>query len=125
MGGFAMRTRILALILCCLSVALFGPSSAWAGDAATVIFKSGQVVRIDDGYQQILDSMDRLDGKDIKHQILKMKIGGSSLLMDIAEVVIVCRDECNNVTILHQLDPRRGGGNSNVNVDNSSRTVVK
>ncbi len=101
------------------------PTLAFAGDAATVIFKSGQVVKIDDGYQMLVDAMNGLNGKEVKHQILKMMIDGNSFVMNIAEVVIVCRDNCTNVSILHQLDPRRGGGNSNVNVDNSRRTVVK
>ena len=120
-----MKHKLIGWIFCCLAIEAVMPIVAHAGDAATVIFKSGQVVRIDDGYQTLVDAMDGLNGKDVKHQILKMKIGGSSFLMNIAEVVIVCRDSCSNITILHQLDPKRAGGNSNVNVDNSSRTIVK
>lgn len=107
--------RKLKTIFAILSLILV--SQAWAGDGATVIFKSGQVVQIDDGYRQIVESMKTLNGASTDHKILELTIGGSSFLLNISEVVIVCRDNCSNVVILHQLDPKRGGTKAKVVVE--------
>ena len=96
-----MRTCLI-LILLLLSV-----SSAHAGDAATVVFRSGQVVMIGDGYRQLVDAMKSLDGKSGDYKIVELSIGGGSFLLNMAEVVIVCRDDCRSLIVRHQLDPAR------------------
>ena len=80
---------------------------AFAGDAATVVFKSGQVVQIPDGFREIINSMKTLNRESSDHAIVEMNIGGGTFLLNVAEVVIVCRDECKSVNIRHQLDPAR------------------
>ena len=95
---------LLLFGLCC--------QPAFAGDAATVIFQSGQVVKIDDGFRQIVDAMKGLNSSNKSYKIVELNIGGGSFLLNIAEVVIVCRDACEPLTVLHQLDPRRGSSRS-------------
>ncbi len=106
-----MRVKSL---LCSLAVALILglPGSAFAGDAATVVFNSGQVVRIDDGYRQIVEAMRTLDRTKIDHRIVELNIGGGTFLLDVADAVIVCRDKCESLIIVHQLDPKRTSNRS-------------
>jgi hypothetical protein len=95
-------------LLSALSVLLLLPSVSWAADRATVIFKSGQVVTIEDGYKQIVESMkSSASNSTARSRILELNIGGGSFLLNIDEVVVVCRDDCRSLTIRHQLDPAR------------------
>lgn len=77
---------------------------AHAGDGATLVFREGHVAHVDDGYQTIVDAYKRLGKSDSRHQILEMTLNGGSFLIDLAEVVIVCRDKCVGLEIS---DPRR------------------
>lgn len=96
------------LLLAILLLPLSRPSLAWAGDAATVIFSSGQVVRLTEGYPQILEAMRTLNQRSAEHKILELKLGGDTFLLNVAEVVVVCREECRSLKYVHQLDPSRG-----------------
>ncbi len=86
------------------------PLHAFAGDAATVIFKSGQVVRIDDGFRQLVEAMKKVKPTD-EFSLLEMNISGGTFLLNMAQAVVVCRDTCSSLQIMHQLDPRRGQSN--------------
>jgi len=107
-----MCARPIQFIVITLFLLLVVSSQAFAGDAATVVFKSGQVVRIDDGFKEIVSSLRSLDGKEDKHKIVELNIGGGTFLLNVSEVVIVCRDSCSTLTIQHQLDPKRGSRDS-------------
>ncbi|MBX7145055.1 MAG: hypothetical protein K1X79_11435 [Oligoflexia bacterium] len=101
------------------------PGLSWAGDAATVIFKSGQVVKIDDGFRQVTEALKqyRQDGSG-GGAIVELNLGGGTFLLNISEVVIACRDTCSGLTIMHQLDPKRGAYNTKIGID-QSRTEYK
>lgn len=91
-----------------LVAALLCPVSALAGDGVTMIFRSGQVVLIDNGYKQIVDAMKSLnDEKDVRHRIVALDIGGDNFMLNLAELVVVCRDTCKSLTVQHQLAARR------------------
>lgn len=96
------------------------PGAAWAGDAATVIFKSGQVVKIEDGFRQVTEALKqyRADGHG-GGAIVELNLGGGTFLLNVAEVVIACRDTCAGLTIMHQLDPKRAGYNTKIGIDQS------
>ncbi|RMG45105.1 MAG: hypothetical protein D6719_00680 [Candidatus Dadabacteria bacterium] len=98
--------KLLPLLYLLLGLAV----PAYAGDAATVIFKSGQVVMIEDGFREIVSEMKKLNNSSASHKILELNIGGGTFLLNVAEVVVVCRDDCKSVKIRHQLDPARGKG---------------
>ena len=118
-----MLSKVPSIIVLFLALfALSRPPACYAGDAATLIFESGQVVKIDDGFRQIVDAMKGLNSSSSDHKIVELNIGGGSFLLNVAQVVIVCRDACEPLTVLHQLDPRRGGAKSNISV-NESRSV--
>lgn len=103
------------VILACLALILV--PRAFAGEGATIIFESGQVIQIDDGYKEIVNGLKSLSSGSQQHKILEITLGGSTFLINVAEVVIVCRDRCSNLTVLHQLDPKRGGNRTEVNLN--------
>lgn len=99
-------TRIFLGLLSFFVVASI-PGSAFAGDAVTIVFNSGQVVRIDDGYRQIVDALRSIDKTADEHRIVELNIGGGSFMIDVADVVIACRDRCENLTVLYPAGQRQ------------------
>ncbi|MBX7136951.1 MAG: hypothetical protein K1X83_03130 [Oligoflexia bacterium] len=97
--------KFCALFL--LTIWLNSPAHLWAADAATVVFESGLVVTIEDGYRQIVEALKATSGKDDRASILELNLNGGSFLLNVAEVVVVCRDECKGLKVRHQLDPAR------------------
>lgn len=97
-----VRTFIVASFL-----ALVMPASAFAGEGATIIFRSGLVVLVDNGYKQILDGVLSLNNKSTDHKILQLNLEGGSSLINLAEVAIVCRDRCTGVEVIDSRDPAR------------------
>ncbi len=91
-----------------LTTILFFSSSAFAADRATVLFESGQIVVVDDGYLKIVEEYKRLNRNSSEHHIIELSVGGGTFLMNLAQVVVVCRDDCRSLFYTHQLDPGRG-----------------
>ena len=100
-------TKIVAGGVLCGALIVSGPTSARAGDAAVVIFQSGQVLKLDDGFREISAAMQKLSGTDAEHQIVNLELNGGTLVIDVADVVLLCRDQCKSMLIQHQLDPQR------------------
>jgi len=92
---WSARSMLVVVGLYCL------PLSAYGADAATVIFDSGQTIRVDDGFRQIAEAM-----KTGKPEVLELAVGNATVLLNIREVVVLCRDQCRGVGIKHQLDPK-------------------
>jgi hypothetical protein len=91
-----------ALFFCCLV-----PQS-FAGDGVTVIFKSGQVVFIEYGYQKVVDQVkSRANGSKANGGFLELSINGGTFLLSLDEIAVVCRDDCRNLVVSHQQDPSR------------------
>ena len=99
------KTLIAALFVASVSLM---PQPAFAGDAAIIIFRSGQVLVVGDGYRAIVDSMKRLNESSADHRVVELTLGGGEVVLNVAEVVMVCRDRCKGMSIQHQLDPKRG-----------------
>jgi hypothetical protein len=97
----------------------FVASEAYAGDAAMLIFKSGQVVKIDDGFRQISEALKRGQDAEGKSAVVELNLGSGTFLLNVAEVAVACRDDCSGITVMHQLDPKRGGYNTKIGIDQS------
>ncbi len=84
--------RILALVLlfCIL------PGSALGDEKATVVMQSGLVITIDNSYKQIVDAV---KGQK-KEGFLELNVQGSSLMVNLKEVVVVCKDSCSSMVIV-------------------------
>lgn len=90
-------------------------SSAVAGDGATILFREGQVAYINNGYAQLVDNYKQLNRSNSEHNIIELKIESSPFLINLAEVVLICRDRCTSVELM---DPRRSSPTkSNVTVN--------
>ncbi len=102
-------SRLSASLCAAATVALsvIPTASALAGEAATIVFRSGQVVRIEDGYSAVVAAMSKLDGGSASHRIVNLNIGGGSFLLNVAEAVIVCRDHCPSLQVVDVRDPAR------------------
>lgn len=101
------------------------PTLAYAGDAAMLIFKSGQVIKVDDGFRQISEVLRRSSGTENKMSMVELNLGSGTFLLNVAEVVVACRDDCSGITIMHQLDPKRSGYNTKIGIDQSRIEIIK
>jgi hypothetical protein len=99
-----MKTILVRFLL--TSLFLIIPFTAWAGDAVTVIFGSGQVVKINDGYRQIADGLKSLQMAKDGPQIIEISVNGNTMYINLAEVVLACRDTCSSAVVMHQLAPK-------------------
>lgn len=80
------------------------PSHSFAAEGATLLFREGQVVYVTNGYKQLSEAFKGLSGKAEQAKIVEVSIEGSTFLLNLSEVVLVCRDRCSNLEIN---DPRR------------------
>lgn len=79
-------------------------STAWAGDAVTVIFKSGQIVYLrEGGYQKVIDAVRGGSGG----KFVELTVNGGTFLLSVEDIALVCRDDCRNIVVSHQQDPKR------------------
>jgi hypothetical protein len=82
---------------------------AHAGTGATLVFREGQVVYLDDGYATLVEAYKNMDKHADSRKIIEMTLNGSSFLLDLSQVVIVCRDKCASIQVV---DPRKSGRQS-------------
>lgn len=101
-------TRVLMLGFVTALLVLARVPVALAGDGATIVFESGQLVRLNNGYAAVLSAMKTLNDSNQKHRIVELNIEGDSFLLNVAEVVIVCRDRCSSLEVVDLRDPARG-----------------
>jgi len=84
---------LLAALLLCM------PVNAFAGDGATVIFASGTVVYINNGYAQLVSSLKEFNRKGSENYVAEVNIEGSTFFINLDDVAVVCRDKCNSMEI--------------------------
>jgi hypothetical protein len=85
-----MKNKFFAIVF----VLLLIPNIAIAGDAATLIFNSGHRVYIDNGFTKVTQAMKELNSKSQDHKIVEFELRGGSFILNVAEVVVVCKDQC-------------------------------
>lgn len=85
------------------ALVLLAPLKAYAGDGATLVLREGQVVRTKFGFKDISEAYKRM-GSNQGNRILALTMEGGTFLINLAEVAIVCRDDCPALTVE---DPRR------------------
>ena len=92
-----------ALLISCLSA-----GSAWA-TGATLIFKSGLRVYVNNGYDKIVDSLSKIEG-DARHKVISLDVEGGIFLLDVAEVVIACKERCTSIDLIDTRATKAGAG---------------
>lgn len=102
---FRISNRFLAVAAAIAVCAAGAPVDARAGEGATIIFRSGLVVTLNNGYEQIFS---QLKTAKAGPNLVSLNIAGSDFTIDVSEIVVLCRDQCNAMGVMHQLDPKRG-----------------
>jgi hypothetical protein len=88
-------------IACCTILSLLvAPDLAFAGDGATIVFKSGVIVTLNNGYKQLVDGMKDLRAKGSQNFPVEILIEGTSFFVNLGEVAVLCRDACSSLTIV-------------------------
>jgi hypothetical protein len=88
-------------------VLLANIQAAHAGDGAMIVFKSGVVVNLDNGYKQLVDGMKGLKAKGSENYPVEIQIEGTSFFINLGEVTVLCRDRCSSLTLVSP--PKQGG----------------
>jgi len=89
------RVALLALVTIFSGL----PSSAHAGDGATIIMKSGVVVTINNGFAQLVAGMKSLRSTGSQNYPVEVSIENTSFFINLGEVALLCRDTCSSMTI--------------------------
>ncbi len=100
-----MKTSVYGFaFLAVLFVAqLFVTQSAFAGDEVTIVLEEGQVARSEFGFKQLSEEFKRLSSKTDGHFVVELSNQGGTFFVDLAKVVMICRDDCSHVEFT---DPR-------------------
>lgn len=90
-NGGKMKRILLTLAVICFC------SSAYAGDGVTLVFQEGQVVQLNYGFKQIADAFRNLNNSSTSRKIIEASVEGGTLLIDMSQVAIVCKDDCKGM----------------------------
>jgi hypothetical protein len=85
---------ILAVLTLMLAV-----DSAFAGDGATIVLKSGAIITINNGYTQIVGGMKEFNRRGTENFNAEINMEGTTFFINLADVALVCRDECKSLEI--------------------------
>jgi hypothetical protein len=88
------------LVVFCFIFALISSSNAMAAEPVTVVLKSGQIFRLSDGYRDLALAMKTTAGSTSKTRVIDLSIGGEPFVIDLNEIVLVCRNDCKPLTVV-------------------------
>lgn len=88
------RLALSLLLLCTAS-----PITAIAGEGATVVFDSGTIVYLKNGYSQLISAFKNANETSGEQDVLELNIEGTSFAIDLREVVVICRDQCSALEV--------------------------
>ena len=94
--------RLFTILLVALTINITTSSPAYAGDGITLVFKSGVVVYFNNGYKQILDEVKKFNRQGSDTYMGELSIGGETMVINLAEVVILCRDRCSGMQVVNE-----------------------
>ena len=91
-----MKKHLVAITLGLLISAM----PAWAApDPATLLLKSGAVLRLNDGYRELVQAMTSLGSSNSTVKVLDLSIGGEPFIINMVEVVVLCKGSCNAMKV--------------------------
>ena len=93
------RSAFIALVMGSMIVV---PGTAFAGDGATIVFNSGSVIYINNGFNQLAGSLKEFNrsGSENYNYIVEINIEGSTFFVNLGDVSVICRDSCSAMNIL-------------------------
>ena len=95
--------KLLMTVFLTASLAVGGV--ALAQEEVALALKSGHVIRIPYGYSQIADAMKRM--RDERNVIIEINVNGAPMLLNLTEVVAVCKGKCSYLDVVDKRDPAR------------------
>jgi len=101
-----MQSRIVFFFL--LVASLCFSRYAYAGDGATIILKSGAVLYMNNGYQQVVDGLKTFNQRGDYNYYLLVNIADAPFYINLGSVEMICRDRCRSVEIT--LPPKKEAG---------------
>jgi hypothetical protein len=96
----------LSLFLATLTTTV---APAYAGDAATIVFKSGVTITLNNGYKQLVEGMKGLRGKGAENYPVEIQIEGTSFFINLGEVTVLCRDTCSALNMVFPKPSTKSG----------------
>ncbi len=101
-----MKDMFLKAVLAVFLLAVVIPAPVFAA-GATLVLKSGLRIYVNNGYEKIVDGFSSID-KDARHKVISLDIEGGIFLLDLSELVLVCKEKCTSIIITDTRDPARG-----------------
>lgn len=89
----------IILILLTLTFFFQNPEAAYAGDGATIILKSGTILRLSNGFNQISTGMRKLATQGSENFPVEVSIEGTNFFINLGDVAVLCRDTCGSMRI--------------------------
>ena len=102
-----MKTYLYTLLS--LTTFAFIPN-AFAGDAATMIFRSGAVVYVENGFKQLSDGMQAFRKQGSDNYPIEVNIEGTTFFVNLGEIALLCRDKCSSLEITRPSKHAEGRG---------------
>lgn len=100
-----MKNSLFALSITLLCIA--APSTAYAGDGVTLVMKSGAVIFMRRGYDQIAAGIREYNSKsNVETLIKQIKIEEGTFYINLNEIAIACRDHCRSLEITPPRKPK-------------------
>ena len=91
-----MKTKLTAIFISYVLLAV----PAWAApDPATLLLKSGAVLRLNDGYRELVQAMTSLGSSSSTVKVIDLSIGGEPFIINMVEVVVLCKGTCNALKV--------------------------
>lgn len=81
------------------------PAMALAQEEVALALKSGHVIRIPYGYSQIAEAMKRM--REERNFVVEINVNGAPMLLNLPEVVAVCKGKCTYLDVVDKRDPSR------------------
>lgn len=95
-----MKINFLSIHAAILSAILFYATPALAApDPATLLLKSGAVLRLNDGYRELVQAMGSLGSSNSTVKVVVLSIGGEPFIINMVEVVVLCKGSCNALKV--------------------------
>ena len=74
-------------------------STAFAGDGATIVLRSGVKLYFANGYKQLVNGVKEFNKKSSENYIAELNIAGDTFMINLDEVAVLCRDRCSSIEI--------------------------
>lgn len=90
-----MNKKLLSIIF--IFATTLSPLQASYADGITIVFKSGTVIYLADGYKQILD---KVKANSSSEGAVEVSISGETIVLTPSDIAMLCKGSCQGMRIL-------------------------